>query len=203
MKEKQLEMDEIQSKARLLTSESSIPGISYIVKSQKALETDWEKLNQAVLTLKEWNECAELLLEGKISLFFVELKEFEIYFEVHCIQNTNFMIVIFEGKINLDKWLTQKERMISAIGTVNVDAKVIDNQLIQIEVFLSFFLVYLFVSLLLNIINVIGLQLLRSELKDQSAAQNKVNELAHNLVAKSATPGSTQQIVVEVSEHFF
>lgn len=50
------------------------------------------------------------------------------------------MTVIFAGITNLDKWMTQKERMISAIGTVNVDPKVIDNQLIQIEVFLSLFL---------------------------------------------------------------
>lgn len=66
VKEKQLEIEEIRSKARLLISEPSIPGTSDIVNSQKALETDWEKLNQAASTLKEWNECAELLLEGKI-----------------------------------------------------------------------------------------------------------------------------------------
>ncbi|VBB27153.1 unnamed protein product [Acanthocheilonema viteae] len=74
---------------------------------------------------------------------------------------------------NLDKWLTQKERMISAIGTVNVDPKVIGNQLVQIE-------------------------LLRSELEDQSEARNKINELAHNLIGKSATPASAQQIVTEM-----
>uniref|UniRef100_A0A0R3RSE7 GAR domain-containing protein n=1 Tax=Elaeophora elaphi TaxID=1147741 RepID=A0A0R3RSE7_9BILA len=140
IKEKQLEMEEIRSKARLLMSELSIPGTSDIVNSQKALETDWENLNQAISTLKEWNECAELLLEGVT---------------------------------NLDKWLTQKERMMSAIGTVNVDPKVIDNQLIQIE-------------------------LLRSELEDQDAVRNKVNELAHNLVARSATPVSAQQVVAEM-----
>lgn len=48
----------------------------------------------------------------------------------------------------------------------------------------------------------LSFQLLQSELEDQSAARNKVNELAHNLVTKSATPTSAQQIVVEVSEQF-
>ncbi|EFO27979.2 spectraplakin [Loa loa] len=131
--EKQLEMEEIRSKARLLTSEPSIPGTSDIINSQKALETDWGKLNQAAKTLKEWNESVT----------------------------------------SLDKWLTQKERMISVIGTINIDPKVIDNQLIQIK-------------------------LLRGELEDHGAARNKVNELAHNLVARSATPVSAQQIVMEM-----
>uniref|UniRef100_A0AAF5PYW1 GAR domain-containing protein n=2 Tax=Wuchereria bancrofti TaxID=6293 RepID=A0AAF5PYW1_WUCBA len=140
LKEKQLEMEEIRSKARLLISEPSVPGTADIVNSQKALESDWEKLDQAVSALKEWNECAELLLEGITSL---------------------------------DKWLTQKERMMSAIGTVNVDPKVIDNQLIQTE-------------------------LLRGELEDQGAARSKVNELAHNLVARSTTPSNAQQIVMQV-----
>lgn len=80
--------------------------------------------------------------KARFFFFFVELREFEIYFKIHNIQNANnyFMTVIFAGITNLDKWMTQKERMISAIGTVNVDPKVIDNQLIQIEVFLSLFL---------------------------------------------------------------
>lgn len=69
IKEKQLEMEEIRSKARLLINEPSLPGVSDIINSQKMLETDWEKLNESVSTLKEWNERAELLLEGKIFLF--------------------------------------------------------------------------------------------------------------------------------------
>ncbi|EJW84971.1 hypothetical protein WUBG_04118 [Wuchereria bancrofti] len=137
LKEKQLEMEEIRSKARLLISEPSVPGTADIVNSQKALESDWEKLDQAVSALKEWNE------------------------------------LIFAGITSLDKWLTQKERMMSAIGTVNVDPKVIDNQLIQTE-------------------------LLRGELEDQGAARSKVNELAHNLVARSTTPSNAQQIVMQV-----
>ncbi|KAK6106184.1 Spectrin repeat family protein [Brugia pahangi] len=140
LKEKQLEMEEIRSKARLLISEPSVLGTADIVNSQKALESDWEKLDQAVSALKEWNEYAELL---------------------------------FEGITSLDKWLTQKERMMSAIGAVNIDPKVIDNQLIQTE-------------------------LLRGELEDQGAARSKVNELAHNLVARSTTPSNAQQIVMQV-----
>lgn len=131
-------MEEIRSKARLLMSEPSIPGTSDIVSSQKALEIDWEKLNQAVSTLKEWNENAEMLLEGEI-FFFCKTQRIGNFFEFHNIHDTNFMLVIFAGLINLDKWLIQKERMMSAIGTVNIDPKVIDNQLIQIEVFVSFF----------------------------------------------------------------
>ncbi|KAM3720341.1 Microtubule-actin cross-linking factor [Dirofilaria immitis] len=139
-KEKQLEMEEIRSKARLLMCEPAIPGTSDIVNSQRELEIDWKKLNQEASTLKEWHENAEMLLEEVISL---------------------------------NKWLIQKDRMMSAIGTVNIDPKVIDNQLIQTE-------------------------LLRSELEDQSGARNKVNELAHNLVAGSATPTNVQQIVKEI-----
>lgn len=56
-------------------------------------------------------------------------------------------MVIFAGITSLDKWLTQKERMMLAIGTINVDPKVIDNQLIQIEVFLLS--VYFFIPLFL------------------------------------------------------
>uniref|UniRef100_A0A915Q3V6 Uncharacterized protein n=1 Tax=Setaria digitata TaxID=48799 RepID=A0A915Q3V6_9BILA len=65
IKEKQLEMEEIRSKARLLMSDPSVPGTSDIACSQKALEIDWEKLNQAISTLKKWNECAKQLLEGR------------------------------------------------------------------------------------------------------------------------------------------
>ncbi|VDN02146.1 unnamed protein product [Thelazia callipaeda] len=80
---------------------------------------------------------------------------------------------LLEGTTMMDKWLMQKERMISAIGTVNIDPKVINNQILQIE-------------------------LLQSELDDQSEARNKVNSLAHDLVAGSVSPESNQQIIKEI-----
>lgn len=123
LKEKQSEFEEIRNKARFLINEPSITGTSDIIDSQKKLEIDWEKLNQTVSVLKEWNGNAQLLLEGKSFFLFR-------------ITNLKFpKFLIFTGVANLDKWLTQKERMMSAIGTVNVDSKVLDNQLIQLEVF--------------------------------------------------------------------
>lgn len=59
-------------------------------------------------------------------------------------------MVIFAGITSLDKWLTQKERMMLAIGTINVDPKVIDNQLIQIEVFISSFCLSLYSPFFIN-----------------------------------------------------
>lgn len=45
---------------------------------------------------------------------------------------------------NLDKWLKQKERMVSVIGAVSVDPKVIDSQVLQIEVCQVYYLLLLF-----------------------------------------------------------
>ncbi|VDK27651.1 unnamed protein product, partial [Gongylonema pulchrum] len=74
---------------------------------------------------------------------------------------------------DLDKWLKQRERMMSAIGTVILDPKVIDNQIIQLE-------------------------LLQNELEEQSGTRNKINELAHDLVTGSATAADAPQIVEQM-----
>ncbi|KHN76670.1 Dystonin [Toxocara canis] len=77
---------------------------------------------------------------------------------------------LIQGCEHLDKWLRQKERMMSVIGTINVDPKVINNQLIQIE-------------------------LLSGEMDDQTALRTKVNELAHSLITSSPSDSHSQGIV--------
>ncbi|VDK41941.1 unnamed protein product [Anisakis simplex] len=77
---------------------------------------------------------------------------------------------LIQGCEDLDKWLKQKERLTSVIGTINIDPKVINNQLIQIE-------------------------LLDSEMDDQNGNRTKINELAHDLITNSSSQSNSQEIV--------
>uniref|UniRef100_A0A915B3J8 Microtubule-actin cross-linking factor 1 n=1 Tax=Parascaris univalens TaxID=6257 RepID=A0A915B3J8_PARUN len=81
---------------------------------------------------------------------------------------------LIQGCGDLDKWLRQKERMMSVIGTINIDPKVINSQLIQIE-------------------------LLAGEMEDQTTLRTKVNELAHELVT-SLSPDFHSQKVIEMMD---
>uniref|UniRef100_A0A0N5AJF6 GAR domain-containing protein n=1 Tax=Syphacia muris TaxID=451379 RepID=A0A0N5AJF6_9BILA len=78
---------------------------------------------------------------------------------------------LLEDAEDMDKWLKQKVRMLNVMEeTINVDPKVINGQLVQVE-------------------------LLSSEMTDQESNRNKLNDLANELINNS--DGVNRQQIIE------